>query len=164
MEEVAMHSDHSPFNGALETGMRAVLALHASYPEELDIQRLTALDYLLVRTSLLGGPPDLHPSTPIMAPVTQVRRKAVYAALDLMMSRELVERTITKRGICFRAGEYSSFFVAALATSYSQQLLFRANWVANHFDGYDDDEFEKLMSDLLDDWVAEFQDESPGIT
>jgi lysophospholipase L1-like esterase len=55
--------NRSPFNGALETGLRAVMALHASFPQELDIQRLTALDYLVVRTSLLDGPEDLHPST-----------------------------------------------------------------------------------------------------
>lgn len=153
----------APFNGPVETGMRAVVCLHACFPNELDIQRLTALDYLIVRTSILDGPPDLHPSTPIMTPVTQVRRKAVYAALDLMMSRELVERTITEQGIYYRAGEYSSFFVDALSTSYAQQMLIRARWIADYFAAYDDEAFESLMTDLLDDWVAEFQDENAGI-
>ncbi|MDF9304874.1 threonine transporter [Tritonibacter mobilis] len=153
----------APFNGPVETGMRAVVCLHACFPNELDIQRLTALDYLIVRTSLLDGPPDLHPSTPIMTPVTQVRRKAVYAALDLMMSRELVERTITEQGIYYRAGEYSSFFVDALSTSYAQQMLSRARWIADYFAAYDDEAFESLMTDLLDDWVAEFQDENAGV-
>lgn len=152
----------APFNGPLETGFRAVVCLHACFPNELDIQRLTALDYLVVRTSVLDGPHDLHPSTPIMTPVTQVRRKAVYAGLDLMMSRELVERTISEEGIFYRAGEYSSFFVEALTTSYAQQLLQRAKWIAEFFQGYDDSAFESLMSELLNDWVAEFQDESAG--
>ncbi|MDO6782258.1 hypothetical protein Q4604_23625 [Marinovum sp. 1_MG-2023] len=98
-----------------------------------------------------------------MTPVTQVRRKAVYAALDLMMSRELVERTITEQGIYYRAGEYSSFFVDALSTSYAQQMLFRARWIADYFTAYDDEAFESLMNDLLDDWVAEFQDENAGV-
>lgn len=162
METVA-ERQLSPFNGPVETGMRAVICLHASFPNELDIQRLTALEYLVVRTSLLNGPPDLHPSTPIMTPVTQVRRKAVYAGLDLMMSRELIERTINDKGIYYRAGEYSSFFVEALTTSYAQQMLHRARWMAEFFTGYDDEDFESLMSDLLDDWVAEFQDENAGV-
>ena len=151
--------DRSPFNGALETGLRAVMALHASFPRELDIQRLTALDYLIVRTSLLDGPEDLHPSTPITTPVTQVRRKAVYAALDLLMSRELVERSITDQGIYYRAGEYSSFFVEALTTSYAQRLLDRAKWIALYFEEYNETQFDTPMSELLDDWVAEFQDD-----
>jgi len=163
MEAVA-GEDIAPFNGPVETGMRAVVTLHASFPRELDIQRLTALDYLIVRTSLLqGGPNDLHPSTPVMTPVTQVRRKAVYAGLDLMITRELVERTITERGIYYRAGEYSSFFVEALTTSYARQMLHRAEWIADYFKGYDDETFETLMSDLLGNWVAEFQDESAGV-
>lgn len=152
-----------PFNGPVETGMRAVLCLHASFPNELDIQRLTALDYLVVRTSLLGGPPDLHPSTPIMTPVTQVRRKAVYAGLNLMISRELIERIINENGIYYRAGEYSSFFIEALTTSYSQQMLHRAKWIADYFVSHDDESFEGLMNGLLDDWVAEFQDENMGV-
>ena len=161
MEAVA-DAKVAPFNGPLETGIRAVVCLHACFPNELDIQRLTALDYLVVRTSVLGGPHDLHPSTPIMTPVTQVRRKAVYAGLDLMMSRELVERTISENGMFYRAGEYSSFFVEALTTSYSQQMMQRAKWIAEFFRGYDDSAFESLMSELLDDWVAEFQDENAG--
>jgi len=152
----------APFNGPVETGMRAVVCLHTSFPNELDIQRLTALDFLVVRTSLLNGPPDLHPSTPIMSPLTQVRRKAVYAGLHLMISRELIERTITENGIYYRAGDYSSFFIEALKTSYAQQMLYRAKWIADYFAGYDDESFERLMSDLLDDWVAEFQDENAG--
>jgi hypothetical protein len=162
MEEVDS-LNKSPFNGSLETGMRAVMALHASFPIEFDIQRLTALDYLILRTSLLDGPDDLHPSTPITTPVTQVRRKAVYDALDLMMSRELVERTITDQGIYFRAGEYSSFFVEALSTKYAQRLRHRAIWVANYFKGYSEAQFNSLMAELLGDWVAEFQDEAPRV-
>lgn len=162
MEAVITGGDVAPFNGPVETGVRAVVVLHACFPKELDIQRLTALDYLIVRTSLLGGPNDLHPSTPIMTPVTQVRRKVVYTGLDLMISRELVERIITKQGIYYRAGEYSSFFVEALTTSYARQMLHRADWIAEYFESYDDETFENLMSDLLDDWVAEFQDENAG--
>mgnify|MGYP000601087377 CR=1 FL=1 len=161
MEAVAANAT-IPFNGPVETGLRAVLCLHTSFPGTLDIQRLTALDYLLVRTSILGGPPDIHPSTPIMTPVTQVRRKAVYAGLDLMMSRELVERSITQSGIYYRAGEYSSFFVDALNTSYTKQLLDRAKWISEFFAQYNDDDFEDLMRGLLAGWVSEFQDETKG--
>lgn len=158
--EAVERQKNVPFNGPVETGMRALACLHASFPNELDIQRLTALDYLVVRTSLLGGPPDLHPATPLMTPVTQVRRKAVYAGLDLMISRELIERIINEKGIYYRAGEYSSFFIEALTTSYSQLMLHRAKWIAEYFANHDDEAFEGLMRELLDDWVAEFQDEN----
>jgi hypothetical protein len=78
------------------------------------------------------------------------------------MSRELVERSITDQGIYYRAGEYSSFFVEALTTSYAQRLLDRAKWVAQYFEEYNETQFDSLMSELLDDWVAEFQDDFTG--
>ena len=62
------------FNGPLEAGVRAVAVLGSAYPAGFDIQRLTAFDYLLVRTSVLNGPDDLHPSAPIQTPATEVRR------------------------------------------------------------------------------------------
>ena len=43
------------FNGPLEAGIRAVALLGAAYPKAFDLQRLTALDYLLVRTKTSTG-------------------------------------------------------------------------------------------------------------
>lgn len=160
MEKVDRLSPDLPFNGPLETGMRAVLNLHACFPKLLDIQRLTALDYLIVRTSVLNGPPDLHPATPIVSPITQVRRKSVQAALRLMISRELVQQVATERGIFYRAGESAKFFADALQSSYIQQLMNRAKWLAKYSDQLDDQEFDNRMNEILEHWVSEFQDES----
>ena len=160
MEKVDRLSPDLPFNGPLETGMRAVLNLHACFPKLLDIQRLTALDYLIVRTSVLNGPPDLHPATPIVSPVTQVRRQSVQAALRLMISRELVQQVATERGIFYRAGESAKFFADALQSSYIQQLMNRAKWLAKYSDQLDDQEFDNRMNQILEHWVSEFQDES----
>ena len=160
MEKVDRLSPDLPFNGPLETGMRAVLNLHACFPKLLDIQRLTALAYLIVRTSVLNGPPDLHPATPIVSPVTQVRRQSVQAALRLMISRELVQQVATERGIFYRAGESAKFFADALQSSYIQQLMNRAKWLAKYSDQLDDQEFDNRMNQILEHWVSEFQDES----
>jgi hypothetical protein len=72
MDEVASHKHALTFNGQLEAGVRAVAILGAAFPCAFDLQRLTAMDYLLVRTRQLGGPDDLHPATPIQTPATEV--------------------------------------------------------------------------------------------
>lgn len=160
MEKIEHAAPISPFNGALETGIRAVMVLHASYPKTLDVQRLTAMDYLVVRTSLLDGPTDLHPASPTISPVTQVRRKYVQDSLNLMMSRELISQCINDRGIRFIAGECSTFFVDALQTTYLRELYDRAYWLSCYFQEYNDAEFDRLMNQLLENWVSEFQDEA----
>jgi hypothetical protein len=145
------------FNGPLEAGVRAVAILGAAYPDGFDLQRLTALDYLLVRTSQLGGPDDLHPGTPIQTPATEVRRKIVQNAILLMMSRELIVREFRSDGIRYSAGETASLFLNSLQTPYLSELKQRASWLVSHLRDYDDNEFDALMRRFFDNWVAEFQ-------
>jgi hypothetical protein len=145
------------FNGPLEAGVRAIALLAAAYPDAYDIQRLTALDYLLVRTGILGGPDDLHPNTPIQTPATEVRRKLVQKGLLLMMSRDLIRRELYENGIRYRAGETADYFLDSLSTPYLIALNERAAWLVDYLRSYSDTEFRVLMRGFFDDWVAEFQ-------
>lgn len=145
------------FNGPLEAGVRAVAILNAAYPHAFDIQRLTALDYLLTRTSSIGGPNDLHPAAPIQTPATEVRRRVVHDAILLMMTRDLVEREVHSDGIRYVAGEAAASFLASLRTDYFERVKIRADWLAHHLADHSDDEFNALMRGLFRDWVEQFQ-------
>jgi hypothetical protein len=145
------------FNGPLEAGVRALAILGVAYPRDFDLQRMVAFDYLLVHTSELGGPDDLHPHTPIRTPATEVRRKVVQNALHLMMTRDLIERVVTANGIRFCAGEMAASFLDALQSSYIIELKRRATWLVQHLADYGDKEFDDLMRRFFDQWVVEFQ-------
>ncbi|MFS8184497.1 ABC-three component system middle component 2 [Pseudovibrio denitrificans] len=147
------------FNSPFEAGVRAVALLGSAYPEGYDIQRLVAFDYLLVRTSILDGPTDLHPPAPIQPPATEVRRKIVQDALHLMMTRDLVQRDITEEGFTYRAGETAAMFLEALSTPYISALKERAQWLTAQFSEWDEVTFDQFMRELLDKWIVEFQDE-----
>jgi len=153
-------SDHvsMTFNGPLEAGLRAVAVLGTDYPNTYDLERLTAYDYLLVRTSGLGGPDDLHPNTPIQTPATQVRRKIVQDAIHMMMSRDLIERKIGAFGIEYCAGESASLFLDSLKTPYISELKMRAAWLTKHFANFDKDQFDVVMREMFDHWMMEFQE------
>jgi hypothetical protein len=155
-KEVAGHRSLT-FNGPLEAGVRAVAILGAAFPRAFDIERLTAFDYLLVRTGQLGGPEDLHPGTPIQTPATEVRRKVVQNAVLLMMTRELIDRELHSDGIRYRAGESAALFLSSLRTPYLVALKERAQWLVNHLKNYGDREFDALMRKFFDRWVVEFQ-------
>jgi hypothetical protein len=156
MDEVADRRTLT-FNGPLEAGIRAVAILGAAFPRCYDLQRLTAFDYLLINTGQLGGPDDLHPDTPIRTPATEVRRKVVQDALNLMMTRELVRRRADQDGIRYCAGEAASMFLDSLYTPYIARLKERANWLVLHFADYTDAEFAAVMHRFFDNWVVEFQ-------
>lgn len=157
MEEVARAPRHLTFNGPLESGIRAVAVLGSAFPVAYDIERLTAYDYLLVRTHQFGGPDDLHPEGLIESPVTQVRRKVIQMALNLMATRQLIVRVIEGDGIRYRAGETAVLFLDSLRSPYLMELKIRANWLVEYLEGYDDLSFQSAMRQSFDRWVVEFQ-------
>lgn len=147
------------FNGPLEAGIRAVALLGAAYPKAFDLQRLTALDYLLVRTKTIeGGPESLHPPTPLRSPDAEVRRGIVHKGLELMISRDLVEREARNAGLMYIAGENAAAFLDALQSPYLVKVKDRAHWLIEHFSGYTDAEFNALIRRYFEDWIIEFQE------
>ena len=157
MEEIAGHQRALTFNGPLEAGVRTVAVLEAAFPRAFDLQSLTALDYLLVRTHQLGGPDNLHPATPIQMPAAEVRRKIIQSALLLMMTRDLVVREVYVDGIRYRAGESAAPFLSSIQTPYLRAVKSRASWLVNYLASYTDADFNALMRRFFDDWVVEFQ-------
>lgn len=148
---------HATFNGPLEAGIRAVSILGAAYPDAYDLQRLVALDYLLVHTADVGGPANLHPPTPIHSAELLVRRKLVQQALNLMMTRDLIAREISAEGITYAAGENAATFLASVSSDYLLALKHRADWLVDAVGGLSDHEFKAVMHRFFDKWVEEFQ-------
>jgi len=147
----------STFNGPLEAGIRAVSILGAAFPRSYDLQRLVAMDYLLVHTADVGGPESLHPPTPMQSAELLVRRKLVERALLLMMTRDLVRREITPDGIKYSAGENAATFMASLSSVYLRELKGRAEWLIGTLGNHSDQQFRAVMRKFFDHWVEEFQ-------
>lgn len=154
-----MTQGHKPitFNGPLEAGIRAVSILGAAYPQTYDLQRLVALDYLLVHTGDINGPENLHPPTPMQSAELLVRRKLVEQSLLLMMTRDLVEREVTPEGIKYGAGENAATFLSSVSSNYLLSLKNRAEWLVKTIDDLTDEQFRSMMLQFFDKWVEEFQ-------
>src|ERR1035438_1081158 len=90
------------FNSPIETGVRALILLAESYPDQLDLQRLLEFDYILVHTKDVDGPPSIHPALPLRSGELLVRRQLIERGLMLMMSGGLVGRYATPNGLRIR--------------------------------------------------------------
>ena len=152
---------HSPkpatFNSPLEAGMRAVAVLMASYPHAYDLQRLIALDYLLVHTGDVGGPYSLHPRSPYQSTEFLMRRKIVEQAIMLMMTRGLIVREDNNQGTKYKAVENANVFLSSLQSDYSKELKARAEWLSDNYGPLTDIEFNTEMKNVFDRWLVEFQ-------
>lgn len=147
----------SPFNSSLETGLRTLVILEASYPRALALERLVEFDYLVVHTGDAGGPESLHVPLPMRTGELLVRRGLIESGLALMMSRGLSQRMVEKTGISYRATESAGPFLNALSSRYIGNLRERAAWVEEKFGSATDEQLLDMTRQLFDKWTTQFQ-------
>jgi hypothetical protein len=118
------------FNGPVEVGLRSLVLLVEAFPEELDLQRLVTMDYLLVHSGdVVGGPQSLHPPSPLRAGEIAVRRGLIEKGLQLYLARGLVSQHLSNEGISYAADDSAAAFLDALSSTYVMQIRKRAEWL-----------------------------------
>ena len=147
----------SPFNSALETGLRSLAILAEACPDSFDLQRLLYFDYLVVHSSDADGPASLHPSTPLRNGELLVRRGLIERGLLLLIGRGLIERNASGSGISYVAAEAAGPFLECLTSPYSRMLRERASWAMETFGPYDDDKIKNYFDTRFERWTREFQ-------
>lgn len=152
----------SPFNSALETGIRTLAILIACYPKAHDLGRLVQYDYLTVHSADADGPPSLHPPLPLRSGELLVRRGLIESGLRLMMSRSLVRREFHVQGFLYSADDSAASFLDNMKSPYILALRDRAKWVAATFDALSADDLDTIVRRLFESWTIEFQPVQPG--
>jgi hypothetical protein len=146
-----------PFNSPLECGLRTIVLLAAAEPAACDLQRLIFYDYLLVHSGdVSDGPESIHPPTPLRSGEALVRRHWIERGLMLMISRELVVRNFSERGIMYQASPLTTSFLRYMEQSYTRKLRDRAQWVIRRFGEYSDQQLLDFFKANLDRWGGEF--------
>lgn len=145
------------FNGPLEVGLRSLLLLMAAHPLSLDLQRLVILDYLLVHSGDLdGGPPSLHPPSPLRAGEVSIRRQLVQDGLLLFESKGLVARRFSEDGIHYVAEDLAPSVLDAYTSPYVRLLRDRADWAVERAADLADEQANALFGETLSRWRTEF--------
>ena len=148
-------TDVRTFNTPLEAGLRALFLLAAANRRAFDTQRLVYYDYLLVHSGDMQGPESLHPHAPAQGGELLVRRRLLQDGLDLMRSRELVERRFQTSGIVYAATAAGQHVAEQFDSQYAAMLRARADWVISTFGNHSD----KRLGDLLGPQVRAGEEE-----
>lgn len=145
------------FNGAVEFGLRGLLLLAESHPKPLDLQRLVVLDYLLVHSGdVEGGPPSLHPASPLRAGEVSVRRGFLEQGLHLLATKGLVSQVADASGIRYVAEDSAAVFLDSLFSEYVQRLRHIAAWAVGTAGDLSDEEAVVLLERTIGRWKSEF--------
>jgi hypothetical protein len=151
----------TPFNSALETGVRSLSILEAAFPRSYDLQRLVELDYLVVHSGDADGPASLHVPLPMRAGELLVRRELISKGLLLMMSRGLIARATTNAGIEYSAAESAAPYLASLTAPYAMNLRSRAVWAVETFGNMPTEAIRSITQRFFEKWSSQFQSLQP---
>lgn len=150
-----------PFNTPVESGFRMMFLLSATYPAAYSLERLAYYDYLIVHSGDVdGAPASLHPPLPHRSGEQLVHHAVIANGLNLMFSRELIDKLFDANGITYRANHLTQPLLSHLKSEYALQLQNRAEWIAKTFKNVSDDEIAVYMRDHLTVWGAEYKLES----
>ncbi len=135
-----------PFNTALECGLRSLFIANAFNKQGSDLQRVLFLDHILIHSGDVGGPPSLHPAVPDRSGEWLVRRKVMENGLNVMVSRELINKRFSANGIVYSANELTALFLQHLKSPYSNQLRERAIWLFQTFETKSFQDLEAIVA------------------
>lgn len=146
-----------PFNSPFEMGLRMATLLLALRPNYADLQKLVLLDYVMVYSADLGGPPSLHPPIPHRGNELFSRRGRIQQGLYLMSSKGIVDVDFLDEGIVYKAGSNCRLLVTSLSSPYFRELEERAGWVAETFGHSSNEELTDRLQLDGRRWGAEME-------
>lgn len=145
------------FNSPFELGVRMVYLLNSLQPAGADLQKLVLLDYAIVYSDDLGGPPSLHTPVPYRGSEYMSRRDLIAQGLYLMSTRGLVAIVMDEAGITYFAGDTARTMVGALTSPYLRELEGRCRWAATNFAKLSSTDMTERFAQQGYLWGAEFE-------
>lgn len=146
------------FNSPFELGVRMVYLLNSLQPAGADLQKLVLLDYAVVYSDDLGGPPSLHTPVPYRGSEYLSRRDLIAQSLYLMSTRGLVAVAMDETGITYFAGDTARTMVGALTAPYLRELEGRCRWAAATFATLNSRDMTDKFAQQGHLWGAELED------
>lgn len=145
------------FNSPFELGVRMVYLLNSLQPAGADLQKLVLLDYAVVYSADLGGPPSLHTPVPCRGSEYLSRRDLIAQGLYLMSTRGLVNVAMDETGITYFAGDSARAMVGALTAPYLRELERCCQWAASAFVELNSRQMTERFAQQGHLWGAEFE-------
>jgi hypothetical protein len=152
-------SDHKAirlFNTPLETGLRTLIMLNANQSQKIDAEKLMYLDFLCLNTSDIGGPESLHAPIPNRGIQVYSRKDLIQKGLVILLSKELVDLSPTSDGFLYSINEAGKAFLNLFQTKYYHDLVARASWIFERFNGHSSSQIKAFIDSNIQRWGSEF--------
>ena len=146
------NSNINPFNNNIETGLRVLSILNATFPKSYDLQSIVYLDYLTVHSGDISNEiKSFHLPVQNRKGEMFVRREIIYSSLELFISKGLIIRLYLEQGIEYIASESSTTFLESLNEEYTVKLQEMSSWVNEFIQKNKEVELKDYMLSFLTD-------------
>lgn len=143
-----------PLNSPLEVGLRSLFLLADQYPSAINIDTLTAMDFYLLYSDTLDGPPSIFPDIPDRLGELGLKRGLIQDGLHLMQVLGFAEPLLGPSGIEFRATETTASFLDLFTEELAQSFRESARWVGTAVLPSLGAERSSSLLGLLSDWQS----------
>jgi len=151
----------TPLDGPLEMGLRVLAILDVAYPNDLDIDALSLLDYVTMHSGDFAGPTSLLPALPLRQSELTLRRQGVKSGLEVLLRSHLVELGADGRGLTYVASDSSSHFVEALHNDFWRSLRARARWAHERFGSLEGERVSDELARIIASHTVDADGEAP---
>ncbi len=155
---LSYYKNNQLFNHSLELGLRSLFIING-FNKPLSLNQIISFDYLILFTEDIGGPKNLHPEAPYRSTQLLIKRKAVRAGLNKMISKELLQVEMNKKGIFYTQTELLSPFLEHFRSEYTEKLKDRIRWITAKFELYTEIDLDKYINKNIENWGNEFVNE-----
>lgn len=138
------------FNNKIETGLRIITILYASFPDQLDLQELLYLDYLTVHSGDYDiENKSLHPDTPFRKGEIFVRRSIILDGIKFFIAKGLVLQNFNPTGVKYTVSESASPFIENLNEEYFLELKKNAQLLIENVEKIGRNRFKAEMESFV---------------
>jgi hypothetical protein len=149
-------------NSPLELGVRSLILLTAAFPRSLDLDRLVLMDYCLLHSADLDGPPSVLPDVPTRNGELGIKRSVLEHGVQVMSRAGMIDLVTTANGVTYRASEEAAPFLRLIDSSLADALRDVADWSITQFGEVSTDEIRQRVRTISDRWTEEFAWEFDG--
>lgn len=149
-----------PLNSPLELGLRALVVLTASFPRSFDVDRLVLMDYCLLHSADLGGPPSVLPPVPTRVGELGVKRSVLEHGVQVMVRAHMVDFVATTDGLTYRASEDAAPFLRLVNSALVNVLSDVAAWTVSEFGDLSTEDIRERIRTVADRWTEQWTEDS----
>lgn len=147
-------------NSPLELGLRTLVVLTASFPRQLDVDRLVLMDYCLLHSADLGGPESVLPAISTRGGELGIKRSVLEHGLQVMARARMIDVVASTEGLTYRASEAAAPFLRLVSSPLLDRLTAVALWAVTDFGDLSTDGIRERIRLISNLWSEQWTEES----